>query len=63
MKSNSSLATKSIAGEACSERSGCTATLGPTKPTSSDGFAAFSASATLTSPAKVGELVCSTARS
>ena len=45
------------------ERSGSTATLGPTKPTSRSGFSVLSASATLTSPAKVGELVCTTTRS
>ena len=63
VKSNSSRATKSMAVEACSERSGCTATLGPTKPTMTAGFSALSASATLTSPANVGELVCRTTRS
>ena len=63
MKSNSSRATKSIESDASSEASGSTATLAPTKPTFSAGFARLSASATCTSPAKDGELVCSTARS
>ena len=63
VKSNSSLATKSMAGDAISDGSGSTATFGPTNPTSREGFSAFRASATLTSPAKVGELVWSTARS
>src|ERR1700731_656722 len=52
-----------MAGDACSERSGCTATLGPTKPIMTAGFSALSASAIRTSPAKVGELVCRTTRS
>src|ERR1700722_15161937 len=63
VKSNSSLATKSMAGEAWSDRSGWTATLAPTKPTSRSGFFAFSASATFTSPVNVGELVCRIIRS
>src|SRR3984957_2518653 len=63
VKSNSSLATKSIAGEAWSDRSGWTATSAPTKPTRRSGFFPFSASATFTSPANVGELVCRIIRS
>ena len=63
VKSNSSRATKSIESEASREPSGSTATLAPTKPTFSAGFARLSASATCTSPANDGELVCSTARS
>jgi hypothetical protein len=63
VKSNSSLATKSMAAEARSEHPGCTATFGPTKPTMTAGLSALSASAILTSPANVGELVCSTTRS
>src|SRR5580700_10530130 len=50
-----------MAAEARSERSGCTATFGPTKPIMIAGFSALRASATFTSPAKVGELVCRTA--
>ncbi len=57
VKSNSSLATKSIAGEASSDRSGATATVGQARPINREGAASLSASATLTSPAKVGELV------
>ena len=63
VKSNSSRATKSIASDASSEASGSTATLAPTNPTVSAGFARLSASATWTSPVNDGELVCSTASS
>ena len=63
VKSNSSRATKSIASDASRETSGSTATLAPTNPTVSAGFARLSASATWTSPVKDGELVCSTASS
>ncbi len=54
VKSNSLRATKSI-GAPCDRLSaGCTATLAPTKPIFSDGFAAFSAAATFTSAPKDG---------
>ena len=54
VKSNSLRATKSI-GAPCSRlSSGCTATLAPTKPIFSAGFASFSAAATFTSEAKDG---------
>src|SRR3984957_18728677 len=52
-----------MAGDARSERSGCTATFGPTKPIVTAGWSALSVSAIRTSPANVGELVCSTTRS
>jgi len=63
VKSNSFRATKSIAFEAESARSGLTATCAPTKPIRSSGFFSFSASATRTSWANDGVLVCSTASS
>jgi hypothetical protein len=63
VKSNSLPATKSIARDACSACSRATATWAPTKPTRSAGLLSRSASATLTSWAKDGALVCSTARS
>ena len=46
-----------------SETSGATATAAPTRPMTSDGFSALSASATRTSDANEGVLVCMTQRS
>ncbi len=63
VKSNSLRATKSSAALARSEGPGATATAAPTMPTVSWGFSAFSASATLLSPAKDGVLVWITQRS
>ena len=63
VKSNSLRPTKSIAADAFRLSSGWTATLAPTKPTLSDGFASFIASATRTSLAKDGVEVWSTSRS
>jgi hypothetical protein len=64
VKSNSLRATKSIASPPRSRLSfGCTATLAPTMPIFSDGFAVLSASATFTSDANEGVLVCITTRS
>ena len=63
VKSNSLRATKSIALDAASARPGATATWAPTNPMRSEGFSAFNASATRTSDANDGVLVCRTARS
>jgi hypothetical protein len=63
VKSNSLRATKSTTGASRRLSSACTATLAPISPTLSDGFSAFSRSATFTSEAKEGVEVCSTARS
>jgi hypothetical protein len=63
VKSNSFPATKSSAAQDPSEASGATATAAPTMPIINRGFSALSASATRTSPAKDGVLVCMTQRS
>ena len=63
VKSNSLPATKSMARELSRLLCGSTATLAPTNPALSRGFAALSASMTRTSEAKDGVEVCSTARS
>ncbi len=60
VKSNSLRATKSIGAPFCRLSSGCTATLAPTKPIFSAGFASFIACATCTSEAKDGVEVCIT---
>ena len=54
VKSNSLRATKSIGAPCARLSSGCTATLAPTKPIFSAGFASFSAAATFTSEANDG---------
>ena len=54
VKSNSLRATKSIGAPWRRLSSGCTATLAPTKPIFSAGFASFSAAATFTSEANDG---------
>ncbi len=63
VKSNSLRATKSIGAPLTRLSSGCTATLAPTMPISSDGLASFSIAATLTSEAKEGVEVCITTMS
>ena len=63
VKSNSLRATKSITGASRRLSAACTATLAPIMPTFSEGFSAFSRSATFTSEAKLGVEVCSTSRS
>ncbi len=63
MKSNSFRATNASAALARSEASGATATAAPTSPMTSAGFSALSASATRTSEANEGVLVCMTQRS
>ncbi len=63
VKSNSLRATKSSTGAAARLCSGSTATLAPTKPILSFGFASFIACATFTSLAKDGVEVCITTSS
>jgi hypothetical protein len=63
VKSNSLRATKLSARLARTEASGATATAAPTRPMIRSGFSALRASATRTSEAKDGVLVCITHRS
>jgi hypothetical protein len=63
VKSNSLRATNDSAALPRSDRSGATATAAPTSPMVSAGFSALSASATRTSEANDGVLVCITQRS